>query len=102
MKCSHGFAVLALVVGFFSGSAIAGNGVVITWQNSSGYWFACGPVQCSSSGSRSEEEAMSYVIHEDKHGVSFRNKSGRCYLYDASNVESYENSAEKVYRLAKC
>ena len=27
MKCSHGFAVLALVVGFFSGSAIAGNGI---------------------------------------------------------------------------
>lgn len=38
--------------------------VVISWQNRAGYWFCCGPVQCTQAGERDEEKAIGYCENE--------------------------------------
>ena len=86
---------------FFAASAHADQGVLLTWQTSSGWWFACGPVQCTS-GERTEDDAISLAIHEDSHEIQYYDQYGKCNRYVVSNVWSYENSIEKVQRMAKC
>lgn len=41
-----------------------GEALVLTWQNDYGRWFACGPIQNTLSGERTESKAMGYVYNE--------------------------------------
>jgi len=85
-----------------STNVLAGEGTVLTWQNSAGFWFACGPVQCIQAGEKTEQKAMSYVLNENYHYASFVGGYYRCNRYSVSGLKSYDNSSEKVQRLAKC
>jgi len=40
--------------------------LAFTWQNSNGWWFACGPIQCIQSGDRNELKALDYVFNEGR------------------------------------
>ena len=46
--------------------------VVITWQNRAGRWFCCGPVQCTLTGEKDEEESIGYC--ENKTSTRFRSE----------------------------
>jgi hypothetical protein len=77
-------------------------GLVLTWQNKAGYWFACGPVQCLQMGEASEEKALDYVLVEGRHSYTYQDKYGRCNRYSVSGVNATDFSWAKVERLAKC
>lgn len=82
--------------------AMAERGLVLTWQNSAGYWFACGPVQCIQGGEKTEKEAMDLVLQKH-HSESYHDQFGKCTRYIVTaGMQSWDNSAEKVERLAKC
>ncbi len=61
-----------------SGQGLAGEGVggippdeaiSLTWQNSAGRWFACGPIQCTSVSSREEtEEGVLDLVYNPPYG----------------------------------
>lgn len=81
--------------------AMANRGLVLTWQNQAGYWFACGPVQCIQGGEETEGEAMDLVLQKH-HTESYHDRFGKCNRYLVDGMKSWDNTAEKVERLAKC
>jgi len=83
------------------------SGEVLTWKNKAGYWFACGPVQCTSAGNKTEKEALGFVVSDSRHKYYFHSGNahtgpGICNTYIVKGLESFDNSKEKVTRLAKC
>ena len=76
-------------------------GLVLTWQNKHGFWFACGPVQCIQAGEKTEEKAMDYVL-QDHHSITYDYKFGRCKQYIVDGMKPWDASAEKVKRRAHC
>lgn len=81
-------------------------GLALSWQNEAGYWFACGPVQCTQAGSETEKQALDYVINEKRHEywylIQAEKPVGVCHEYTIKGMEAYDFSEEKVRRLAKC
>lgn len=93
--------IVGITMACMSAPAMANRGVVLTWQNQAGYWFACGPVQCIQAGEKSEDVAIDRVT-QDHHDLSYHDRFGRCNKYIVMSLKSWDNSAEKVERLAKC
>ena len=78
-------------------------GLVLTWKNKSGMWFACGPVQCIQVGEKTESKAMGYVYNERRHSIGRQRKEGRCNKYEVlEGQEKYDLSASRVLSRAKC
>ena len=95
--------LLSFVLATFSFSAIAADGLALTWKNKYGKWFACGPVQCTWTANETESEALEYVINDNRQSLyNTYQKYGRCNVYKVSNLESYDFSVKKVKKLAKC
>ncbi|WP_287605071.1 hypothetical protein [Thiothrix sp.] len=80
----------------------ADSGLVLTWKNKAGYWFACGPVQCLATGYDSEREAINLVHNDRRHDLRAIHDYRDCGRYVVSEIESYDFSSEKVERLSKC
>ncbi|ELH7496560.1 hypothetical protein LZU85_20465 [Vibrio sp. IRLE0018] len=94
--------ILILTLSIVSAGALAKDGLVLTWKTSNGNWKACGPVQCTSAQSKTEEEALDLVTH-DKHKPTYQHtRFGKCWVYSVINVESYENSSSKVKNKSDC
>ena len=76
--------------------------VVITWQNRAGYWFCCGPVQCTLAGDKTEEESIDYCENEtpDPQWSWTRNREGRLQYVCEIPVETGGRSTTgNFYRL---
>lgn len=83
-------------------SAQADSGAAITWQNSHGSWFACGPVQCTSVGERDEAIALDLVLIDNKHSATrMPQYYGRCSLFTVNGVTNSDNSGSWVVSQAE-
>ncbi|MFM2483352.1 hypothetical protein [Celerinatantimonas sp. YJH-8] len=59
--------------------------LMFTFKSSHGYWFGCGPVQCTSSGNKTESKAMEYIYLPRKHGSPRQiGHYGRCTVYQSN------------------
>jgi hypothetical protein len=78
-------------------------GLILTWKNEYGKWFACGPTQCTWGAWDSEEKVLSLVTSDDHKYTQSINDRGRCSVYIVkSGMRSYDNSPSRVKNLAKC
>jgi len=108
MKFSQIGMAVAACLSLTSGavSALEYNQSVVTvamWQNSSGYWFACGPTQCLASGYDDPEKAFELVTGRNDGSYAHIGDYGRCRVFQAQReTESYENSARRAIDRAKC
>jgi hypothetical protein len=94
---------LFFVFAFFSAMpAQAEDGLALTWKTDSGRWKGCGPLQCVSTSYDSEEEVLKMVMSSARQSASYDGKYGKCNQYTVSDVEPYDNSAEKVEKLSNC
>lgn len=76
---------------------------VAVWENSSGFWFACGPVQCLAFGQKDPDDAFDLVTGDRDGSYSHIGDYGRCRVFQAQReTESYENSARRAIDRAKC
>ncbi|WP_422354223.1 hypothetical protein [Roseivirga pacifica] len=77
----------------------SGPAYAVTWQNSSGYWFAVGPTQALWAGERSQEKALEYVIGSKakRYGeVTKIQTCGKFTVYSLGvDYESYDTDAIK-------
>lgn len=95
-------ALMFLVILLPIASVYAEDGIALTWQNKAGYWFGCGPIQCTQVGYKTEKEILDLVVSDNAKSYSYKGRYGRCNKYTAYDIPSWARSAEKVKRLAKC
>lgn len=96
-------AAFAMTLPLSANASSSFDGLALSWQNSKGWWFACGPVQCTSVGVRTEEKALDYVTNDDRHGIqNTYQKHGRCHIYRINGMESWDKSANWVRDKSKC
>lgn len=77
--------------------------VVITWQNRrTGYWFCCGPVQCTQAGDKDEDKAIGYCENEtpDPQWNWTRDREGRLqYVCEVPVEIGGRSTTGNFYRL---
>lgn len=102
MKLLHITLPTLLVAVFSATASMAGSGEILTWQNSAGKWWACGPIQCLWASENSETIAIRRVINDQRMQYHYEGPFGRCHRYSVRGVESYDYSTEWVRAHAKC
>lgn len=98
------FTLSILSIGLASVSAAAfnydvGKPMVISYQGSSGTWWACGPNQCLSAMEKSEERSIDLVTQDHHGNFTLIGSYGRCNVYASDgDLKSYDQSPEKIIR----
>ncbi len=71
--------------------------LLFTYQNDAGWWFGCGPTQCTYSGDRTEEKAKNYLA-QDWHGpFYFIGWYGRCKVYSGQgSLRASDNTPDTI------
>jgi len=74
--------------------------LLFTYQNNSGYWFACGPVQCLQAGEGSEELVIDRVT-QDWHGpTKWAGNYGKCSAYlGKGELKSWDKQPSRIISL---
>lgn len=71
--------------------------LLFTYQNSSGYWFSCGPVQCISVGTKDQQEAIDLVTHNTHGNLEVIGYFGKCTVYQGDGeLPSYDNQTSRI------
>jgi hypothetical protein len=72
------------------------------YQNKTNYWFACGPIQCTSAGNRNKTETLDRVSHDSHGNFETIGYYGRCtVLQGDGELESYDLQTERIIKLMK-
>lgn len=76
--------------------------LLFTYQNSTGHWFSCGPVQCNSIGTREQQEAIDLVTHDTHGDLEIIGYFGKCTVYQGDGkLPSYDNQTPRIIQWMK-